>query len=300
MKKLSLILIFVLFVLNTYAQVELARAEGSYKGIANLKVQGSFCSVEILGKERDQLDFNGRITSKTNQSGFEIRHERKGNTLKVWLEQPKNSSNVNGELNFTVPPGTVIEVENVSGSVVVKNITAEESNIKTVSGSIHIQNIESTASISSVSGSCKLMDFAGSFKINTTSGSQDIKRGAGILNCSLISGSIKVEGYKGEIKASSTSGSVDIQDSGGTVRLSSVSGSINGKNVKLDSDAEFTTSSGSINMKLLNAPEDLSYELSSVSGTISVRNSKVSGKYVATGGPILIKGKTTSGSQKYL
>jgi DUF4097 and DUF4098 domain-containing protein YvlB len=137
-------------------------------------------------------------------------------------------------------------------------------------------------------------------RVETVSGTVHV-RGleSEILRVRSVSGSIGVKGIRGALDVSSVSGAISIERLQGAIIARTVSGSIDGRGIELTHDAKFASTSGSIDMRLENALEDLSFDLSSVSGSLKVGSISARRGLRMGEGQIMVRGETISGSQMY-
>lgn len=317
------------------AQDVIDQVNETYSNVTTIEVEGSFCSVNVIGGTSSDVTFTGEILA-SREYDIKIRHNMSGGTLRVWIDRPNSiRGNIKGKLEFNVPKNTNVLVDNSSGSVHVDGIGQSEVKLKASSGSIKARNIESDLSASASSGSLSIEAIGGDVKAGTSSGSQRIKGVKGNLKSKASSGSIKAEGIggdvdlvtssggqsiymvsgnlwteatsgslnigdvTGDVKASTSSGSIKLDKITGAVNVSSSSGSQHGSNIKLTGASYFKASSGSVNMELLNDAEELSFALSASSGGLNAKGSSGRKNLVIERGPIKVVGNTSSGSQNY-
>jgi hypothetical protein len=300
-KSFLILLIILLNFSPSIGQHIVSSVNEEFKGVKNLEVEGAFCKVEIKGGDGSIVSFQGEIKSSNSDADYQIRHSFKNNTLKVWIEKPRFSTGNNqGLLIFDVPKDLFVVVDNSSGSVLLDNIKSRQIELVTSSGSINAKNIEAEGKMKSSSGSIKLEDVVGVFHLSSSSGSQTLKNVKGNVRSNLSSGSFTVKGIEGDVNSSTSSGSINVYDLTGKFEASASSGSIKGDNLLFTGNVKVSTSSGSINLKTKNNIDELSFDLSASSGSLTVGNKRYKNNFVAKRGPITIKGNSSSGSQQYL
>lgn len=297
-------LVFFLSILSAgcalQGQVLVDEVHETYDGIENLDVKGAFCTVEIIGENRDDVSFDGEITGTNANSRFRIHHEKQGDKLKVWVESPAMSwTNAQGKLTFAVPADMNVFVDNASGRVSVSNLKYGGLIVQSASGSISIKNTASNARAGAASGSVQVEGHEGDLEANSSSGSLKLMSVRGNISASTASGSIRIEESEGDIAASAASGSVHLSGANGAINIKTASGSIHGSEVMLTGPSSFHSASGSIHMELLNDMEELGYNLSSGSGSISVNGEKKSKRYIKETGKIMVKASAASGSLSF-
>ncbi len=317
------------------AQDAIDKVDETYSNVSTIEVEGSFCSVNVVGGSSSDVSFTGEILSSRDYD-IKIRHNVSGETLRVWIDRPRSiRGNIKGKLEFSVPKNTNVLVDNSSGSVSVQDIGQSQVRLKASSGSVRARNINSDLSASASSGSLTIEEISGDLKAGTSSGSQRIRNVNGNVKTKASSGGIKVEGVggdvdlstssggqsimmvsgnlwteatsgslnindvTGDVKAGTSSGSIKLDRITGSVNLSSSSGSQRGTNIKLTGSSYFKASSGSVNMELLNDSEELSFSLSASSGGLNAKGSSGRKNLIIERGPIKVVGNTSSGSQNY-
>lgn len=280
-------------------QVLVDEAHELYEGVKTIDVKGGFCSVEIIGENRGDIQFDGEISAARENSAFRIHHEIKGDELSVWIETPSMSWNANkGKLRFIVPESTNIFVNNASGSVKVENIIYGGLIVKAASGSVSMKNTASNAKVGASSGSVLIENHQGDLEAASSSGSLKLRSVKGNILAQASSGSVRIEDSEGDVSVNVSSGSIHISGAAGAIKLKSASGSIHGSEVLLTDASSFSSASGSIHMTLLNNDNDLGYNLSSGSGSISINGERKSKPY-RKDGKIMIQANTASGSQSF-
>ncbi len=316
------------------AQDVIDQVNETYNNVTAIEVEGSFCSVNIVGGSGNDVQLTGEVTG-SKKYDIKIRHNMSGGTLRVWIDRPNSLRNVKGKLDFKVPSNTNIDVDNSSGSVHVSNIGQVVVKLEASSGSIKAQDIDTNLSATASSGSISLSNISGDVRSTTSSGSQkhatiggslkakassggiriegvggeaEVRTSSGSQNISSIgnnvyaeasSGGIKINDVRGDVRAGTSSGSMSLNNVTGAVNLSSTSGSQRGSNVKLTGNSTFKSSSGSVNMELSNDTEELSFALKASSGSLNAKGNSGRKNLIIERGPIKITGNSSSGSQSY-
>ncbi len=307
MKKFTCIFAFFLLLIfsisSLQAQNILAEASFSAEGIDRLEVEGQFCPVVVASTNTNLVEFKGQITSKSRGGNFQIKHERQGNTLRVWIERSGKLRwmNIQGSLDFKVPQNLDLDISNSSGSVRVSGLISQHFRVQTSSGSIRGENIQAPATFKSSSGSIKVVNLKGNVEAKSSSGSQKWEKITGDIQTQASSGGIQFEQLNGNIRATTSSGTIRLASVQGTLNLEASSGSLTGKAVKLSGKNYFETSSGSIRMELINNLDDFSFDLKSNSGSIYVGGERAKDRYLSQSEdkPFQITGVSSSGSQRY-
>ncbi|RXQ97640.1 hypothetical protein EO244_01795 [Ancylomarina salipaludis] len=301
------------------AQTIYAKADAKYDGIKRIEIEGRFTDVNIIGEDRDDVQFKGLIQGKIRGSkDFEIKHRQDGSTLKVWVETPGFiSGRFDAYLNFKVPYSTDIEIINSSGDVYVEDIISDKMRLKASSGDIELKNIETNLTSTTSSGDLKIDYLKGSISAVSTSGDQnfshiqaDISTSAtsgdmsfidvkGNLSTKTTSGDLKFEDINGALSNVSSSGNFTIKNAKTVLDLMATSGDIRGEGIELLADSKFTSTSGDITMDFENEMDALSFDLRASSGDLHAGQRSAERKLYAKHGEIWVYGHSTSGDQSY-
>jgi DUF4097 and DUF4098 domain-containing protein YvlB len=104
---------------------------------------------------------------------FTVKHQVVGSKLTVWVEKDPRlwTFTGSGRLLFSVPQGTSLSVETVSGSARVTGLAADRLRVSTVSGGIGMVRVAGPLALSSVSGSMTLDGASGTLSAHSVSGS---------------------------------------------------------------------------------------------------------------------------------
>ncbi|MCK4777189.1 MAG: DUF4097 family beta strand repeat protein [Actinomycetia bacterium] len=254
--------------------------ESAYYNINTILIKGAMFDIDITGQETESV--SGRI--ETSDADFILVPEQKGGTLQITFKKPlwKPPIFKVHDLVLKVPHSVRIKIENTSGKVTVNRIQTAPV-ISTTSGDITISEITSGNGIS----------------LNTTSG--DIK--AGDINASIntrtTSGEHLYENIEGSIMAIATSGEMNINTHKGTLSLTSTSGRKTGKNITLTGDSIFKSTSGNIDMDLINPHAEFTFNLRATTGELQTGDQKGKRELSTGSGKITITGMSTTGNQSY-
>lgn len=333
----TLVLIWsFVFMPKSEAQELADQVRESFQGVESIHVKGAFCKVDIQPATGRTVELDGELRSVRRVDGLKIHYALKNGLLDVWIEQPARiTGQLKGYLSFEVPPGISIKVENVSGEVKVLGVGGENTILETVSGGIVAENIPANlqaksvsgsiktntvsgtlharsvsgalnlvsvggiADVSSVSGSIVVKSVMGDIKSGNTSGSTNISEVMGIADIKSVSGSVSVTGVKGDVAASTASGSIEVREIVGSLNLTSTSGGIKGSAVILTGNSNFKSSSGSVDISFGNDLSGMTFDLRASSGSVSVGDTRGANQLNVGNGPIVVRGTTTSGSQRY-
>ena len=120
-------------------------------------------------------------------------------------------------------------------------------------------------------------------------------------SCSVrtVSGRVRLYRVRGRLAAESVSGSVDFDSTEGSLDARTVSGRITGRGLRLTDDSSFSSVSGSIDVELDAGPDDLGFDLHSVSGSITVGEIRTVRGLRMGFGKTLVRGRTVSGALSF-
>lgn len=275
----------LLSALSIKAQDIIDEVSFSYDGITHLEVEGSFTRVEIKGVNGDQLKFDGKITGKSGKGDIEIKYEKSGSRLHVWIDRSSRysswNSNLKGELIFSVPKNIELNIDNSSGAVYAEQINASTCRLEASSGKVHARYITASTQLETSSGRITAEYINGNLKSKSSSGGQSLKN------------------IKGNISSVASSGRISLENTEGQLNLRNSSGGIHGENVNIIGDSRLKSTSGSIKLELTQDIESYTYDCSASSGSIYIGDKKVGKSAYYKYGNILIEGVTSSGGQKY-
>lgn len=280
-----IIILSLLSVLSINAQDVIDEVSFSYDGITHLEVEGSFAKVEIRGVSGNKLDFEGRITGNSGKGDIEIKYEKSGSRLHVWIDRSSRfsnwNSNLRGELIFSVPKNIELDIDNSSGEVYAEQINASTCRLEASSGKVHASYITATTQLETSSGRIVAEHINGNLKSKSSSGGQSLKN------------------IKGNITSVASSGRIFLENVEGQLNLRNSSGGISGEEVNITGNSKLRSTSGSIKMELTRDIEDYTYDCTASSGSIYIGDKKVGKNAYYKYGNILIEGVTSSGGQKY-
>lgn len=270
-------------------------------GIDEVEIKGRFCEVSVTGYSGSTTYFEGAITG-SSRGDYTIEYDRSGSSLEIWVDSPRNnwSGSIRGELKLRVPENTLVVVDNSSGAVFANNLSTSETRLEASSGKIEAENINGDLYIETSSGSIELDGLVGDLMVESSSGSQRITDVVGNIDGKSSSGRIRFFDIEGDIEAVTTSGGISLDNVKGGLELESSSGSLNGEEIEITADSYFKSSSGSIDMELVNDVNSLRYDLSASSGSLRVGDKRSDDRLIdrRASGPE-IRGVSSSGSQRY-
>ncbi len=287
---------------DTYVAQELLAEESfSLEGIQALDVRSGFCNIELQATSDKTLRMKGEIKGNSNPSKWDIKYKRDGDKVSVWIESPKSVwGNISGLLDFKVPKGTLVTVNNSSGNVLADGLEAEVLFIKCSSGNIKTLKTIADIEIIASSGNITVEGHRGEMKATASSGNLKISDVNGDLSAKASSGNITLREISGYLKARCSSGNISLSQVIGVLSVECSSGNIKGKSVQIKGDSDFRTTSGNIDIELENERTELSFDLDAGSGNLYAGGMRGGDQLYVKEGEIWIKGISSSGNQKYL
>ena len=240
--------------------------DDSYDGAGVLRLSNETGGqVTLSSGQGDEIDVQRRLRGgplsepeeEVNESGDELRIDGECSGLSFF-------STCSIDYEITVPEGTEVQVETVSGDINAGNLDGELT-LSTVSGDIDLSEQTGDASAETVSGQIKVTGMDGSLVAETTSGAITAAGEGTVLDASTTSGEIDLSGFTAEeVRAETTSGELSIGGGFTTLEAGSVSGGI-----EIDTDTPFElmsleTVSGSVRATVPDEAYDITGE--SVSG----------------------------------
>jgi hypothetical protein len=275
----------------------------SLTGVRSLTVEGAYFAVEIRGGAGAGVEARFEIPERLRKRGVRVLHEQTGTGLRVWVERPDWGINLTGlktpRLIFEVPVGTEVRVANSSGPVYLAGLETDRVVIELSSGRCEVEDVNAALEVTSTSGSLAVRNCDGDKTLKASSGKISVRDAGGDIQAVTSSGSQTYAGITGSIAAEASSGAIAVTDQVGTLDLRASSGSLSGQAITLTGASTFTTSSGAIAFDFSNDLQELSFDLRSSSGMIRVGDTRARGTVVMGGGPILLRGTSSSGSQSY-
>ncbi len=145
-----------------------------------------------------------------------------------------------------------------------------------------------------------LTGLKGDLWVKYSSGDQRIRNVDGNIEGRSSSGRISLEEIDGDIVAETSSGGIELDGFKGGLKLESTSGSLKGDDVELTANSYFKSSSGSIDIELVNDIESLNFDLQASSGSLRIGDRRAQDRYIDRRKKgIEIRGISSSGSQRY-
>ncbi|MFW6363017.1 MAG: hypothetical protein ACOC0D_04145 [Spirochaeta sp.] len=264
-RRMSLLLsLLLVFSLSLYAGGEQETEDFNYSGFTRLRIDSSIFDLEFIPQNTTQIV----LLEAEIPSGYSLKHGVQGDRVVIQLQRPMFSlprwGTAGARLRIGVPRSGV-------------DITA-----KTSTGSIYAENLSGSFDFTTTTGKIELTDSRGTAVSRTTTGSHTIHTFEGSLDSQSTTGSINLVGFSGSITARSTTGF------------------IRGSRIRLRDDSGFQTTTGSIEISLLNDVSQLGFDAQSSTGRIQIDGtSHGRGRVHIPGDGITISTQTTTGYQTF-
>ncbi|WP_017586438.1 DUF4097 family beta strand repeat-containing protein [Nocardiopsis ganjiahuensis] len=200
----------------------------SFSGVAEIELENSTGGrVELRGGDGDEVVVERELSgSPVSEPDEDI--EAEGGQLEIDTDCSGllffSGCSVNYDI--TVPAGTRVTVETVSGRITASNIEGELTT-HTTSGSVQVANQVGAVDVETVSGAIELDGVEGSVTAESTSGQITATGSGDLLDLSTTSGRIDASGFEAdEVRSESVSGTQKLGGGFTALEASSVSGEI--------------------------------------------------------------------------
>nr|WP_321452228.1 DUF4097 family beta strand repeat-containing protein [uncultured Carboxylicivirga sp.] len=205
----KVLLFALLMIIATLGKAQEVTINQSFDNVTDVVINTISSDIDITSTSGNSVQVEGYIRYSQAKEQYEIEAYMKGTTLYVSVKYPKRSrGNVSGKFNLTMPSMTDVDINTVSGNVVIKGIGQKMVKVNTVSGDLYAEKIGSDMKGSTVSGDIEITDIKGNLKLSSVSGDQSITDVDGNFNGSSISGDFRITNLKGNKNISTISGSV--------------------------------------------------------------------------------------------
>ncbi len=200
------------------------------EGVETLRVEAGAGSLSIRGSSTDAIVVVARISvpgadeaeaAELIDDKMVLSLERSGSRAELKSEFQRGirlfGDSPSISLDVRVPPSTALDVEDGSGSIVVRDVSADIV-IDDGSGSIRLTDVGGTVAVTDGSGSIAVERAGGDVRITDGSGSISVERAEGSVLIEDGSGSISVMNVAGDLRVPEAgSGSVTIRGVRGRV-----------------------------------------------------------------------------------
>ncbi|MFT4857810.1 MAG: lia operon protein LiaG [Algoriphagus sp.] len=283
----------------SYAQNVIVDSNKSYSNIKSIEVNGGWLDVTYEGGSGSEVKVEAYLES--NETNQDIVFVTLGDVLKISHERNNNNYSWNsknkGYIKITGPKEVALQLRNSSGSIVVNNVSNDETQLKVSSGKISASAIDGNLDIQATSGSLKIEGIKGDVIAGVTSGNADIFNVTGDVKYKSTSGSLDAENIAGEINISLTSGNARLNTIGSLGSLRFTSGNIRAENAGLGDHTSFEGTSGNFKVQTSSDLKAFNFSLKASSGNVKVGNIST-GKSLEmdNGSSSWVKGSISSGN----
>ena len=301
MKRLAILfaLFTMLLVITSSGFAAGTREDGdfSYDGINELDISGDTFDVRIQGTR-------SRTTSleiRNYPDNYTVYHTRSGDSLRVWVEREFSlfSRPHRGELILMVPGNVQLLVDNSTGDIAVRNVSGDTMDLETSTGDILVADSASSFRVDSATGEVQVTDCTGEIDIHTSTGDIYLERFTGEVHATSSTGGQEYREIEGDLYSHSTTGDIEIDRLRGALNISSSTGSQTGRGIELTADSVFETSTGDIDIDLVQPVEELEFDLRSTTGSLRVGREESQRRLFLGGRGFHVEGKSSTGSQYF-
>jgi DUF4097 and DUF4098 domain-containing protein YvlB len=292
---LCLVSISTIFAMGVSDKQETRNSQ--FEGISSVQIEGVFCDIAYTGTDSSLLKMEVIISD----SQTKVRQTAENGRLHVWIERDWSFSSMfkgTNRISFVGPKEIKFDVNNASGAIRVRDIASGRMNLRTASGSIHVEEVKGKLEITTASGSIKVENSDGDIAALSMSGSQTLSNFKGAIQAHSKSGSISIKSGGGDIEANTVSGGIELALTEGSLACTTTSGSIRGQDLTLTEHTKFVSVSGGIDCHVLNL-QNCKFNLITTSGSLAVGSSR-GGKRLSIGnGSIDVSATSVSGSIRF-
>jgi hypothetical protein len=250
-----------------------------YDRVAGLEVDAGTFAVEVRASRGRHV----AMEVENYPSDYTVYHSTSGSSVRVWVERdfPLFSRPHRGKLVFTVPADIDLTIDNSTGSVFASGLGGGDVRIETSTGAVTAEELSSGAHLA------------------TTTGRIDLRRSAGDFTVRSTTGSISITDVEGDLDVDSTTGRIELVDVIGRLQLRTSTGRQVGTSVQLTDDSSFNSTTGSIEIDLVNDLDSLEFDLTSTTGSLRVGTDRSQRRLFLGGTGLTVSGTTSTGSQHF-
>ena len=233
----------------------------------DIEIKNIAGTVVVIGWKKDEIKVEGLLGEDVEELEFEV----SGGSAVIEVKVPRRirRQKIRTELTIHVPQGSEVEVETVSASIDVSDLTGDSLNLESISGSVNVKKCQGEMEIESVSGSIEIEDADDTVEAESISGHIEVSGSPEEVYAGTVSGPIKIEDVSDVLEVESISGSVTLE--GGDLEeldVETVSGSVRYRGgLAKDGEVEINTLSGSVRLHFDKEPNGEFY-MRSLSGGI--------------------------------
>jgi hypothetical protein len=298
-KIFTLSLSLLLLASMSFAQNVIVDTNKSYPNIKTIEVNGGWLDVTYEGGSGSEVTVEAYLES--NETNQDIVFVTLGDVLKISYERSNNNNSWNsknkGFIKITGPQEVALQLRNSSGSMMVNNVSNDETLLKVSSGKINASSINGNLEVQATSGSIKIDGVKGDVIAGMTSGNADIYNVSGDVQYKSTSGSLDAENINGEINISLTSGNAKLTNIGSLGLLKFTSGNIKAENAGLGDHTSFQGTSGNFKVQTSSDLKAFNFSLKASSGNVKVGNiSTGKSLEIDNGASTWVKGNISSGN----
>lgn len=295
----STLLLFICFISLGFAQVKtLVKVKKDYTNIQKIEVSGGSLEVKYVGSNRPDVQVEAFLeSSNPNQ---DIVFVSLGSILKISHKVDQgnwNNTRTKGYIRISGPAELALELKGGSGSILVENLTAEETILSVGSGSIKAKNIQGDLLVSASSGDISVEKVNGNITGKVSSGDAKIANIIGDVDFVSSSGGVSLKDVEGLVNIQLSSGNAKLDNIATLGNLSLKSGNLDATKVGLGKETLLSGTSGNFTIHTFSNLQDYNFNMRSSSGNITIGSSRGSKNVLINNGSSHeIKGSVSSGN----
>jgi DUF4097 and DUF4098 domain-containing protein YvlB len=212
-------------------------------GIERVNVDAAEGGLAVQGStDSSQIRVTGTACADSDEAVQQIRLLSRTEAGVAYVEAKIPSRrrmfrNATLDLKATVPSRLALAVQDGSGKILVRNVTALQ--LQDGTGDIEIEGVPGDVSVTdgtgatvvrAIGGSLQVKDGTGPLRISDVHGSVTVDDGTGEIKISAVGGDLRLKDGTGNMEIEDIAGSVDVRDGTGSVSISRVEGSVTVRN----------------------------------------------------------------------
>lgn len=252
--------------------VHSSQRSDTFSGMETLELDNRTSGeIRLSGGDGDEMVVDRTVRGGPLREPDDTIDER-GDTLRVDAHcggfSPFGVCNI--DYDVTVPEGTSLDLNTISGQVTVSNVHGDLG-VDTTSGSVEVSDHVGDVTVQTVSGSTDLEGVEGTVQADSTSGDITASGQGEQLNASSTSGTLDLSGFDAEaVEADTTSGEISVGGAFDTAEIETVSGSVEVRTEEYFTLLSVESTSGSVTAQVPPQAYDLIWQTSSGSDDIGV------------------------------
>lgn len=245
-----------------------------------VNVNANFLSVKIEGENRSDIQAISTLENLGDDVTYEwsVKEDEEELHLRL-ISSDIPYAEVEGTITLKVPHNTSVRVNNLSGDVWVYHLKSQEIAVKTASGDITFQDCQGTVKGNSASGEINASRLKGTLKFRNVSGDLHLNNLEGSISSRTTSGYTEAYHLQGDVEIEASCGSVSVEDVTGELEIETRAGPIKVRALRATEEVNLRSITGNIQLAVVQPLRDLSVQINTDTGTVSVAKQKVARKW---------------------